>query len=85
MNRKGYGQHDDYGATSGHGHGYCEEDQVSIGLLVVSLAGIALMFNPLLTKVQANGGRKKRGADTDDPFQYFWSIFESDGMFYFFH
>ena len=43
------------------------------------------MFNTLLTKVQANGGRKKRGADTDDPFQYFWSFFESDGMFYFFH
>ena len=79
-NRKGYGHHGDhYGSLSGHG-GYCEEDQVSIGLLVVALAGIGLMFYTLLTKIQANGGRKKREADhtsTTDTFNSFWSLFET--------
>jgi len=75
INRQGGG----YGHHGGHHGGYCEEDQVSIGLLVVSLAGIALMFYTLLTKIQANGGRRKR--DTDyDPFPYLWSFFESDGL-----
>ena len=40
------------------------------------------MFYTLLTKIQANGGRRKR--DTDyDPFQYLWSFFESDGRLIF--
>ena len=78
INRQGGG----YGHHGGHHGGYCEEDQVSIGLLVVSLAGIALMFYTLLTKIQANGGRRKR--DTDyDPFPYLWSFFESDGRLIF--
>ena len=80
MNRAGYGHH---GSHSGHGgHGYCQEDQVSIGLLVVSLAGIALMFYTLLTKIQANGGRKKRDDDMNTyfPLQYIVSFFETDGM-----
>ena len=82
-NRKGYGHHGDhYGSLSGHG-GYCEEDQVSIGLLVVALAGIGLMFYTLLTKVQANGGRKKREAETPDKFNTFWSLFETNGRFCF--
>lgn len=61
VRRAGFGHHgggDHYGAHSGYG--YCEEDQVSIGLLVTALAGIALMWYTLYTKIQANGGRKKR-------------------------
>jgi len=80
LNRAGYGHH---GSHSGHGgHGYCQEDQVSIGLLVVSLAGIALMFYTLLTKIQANGGRKKRDDDMNTyfPLQYIVSFFETDGL-----
>ena len=54
--------HGGYG--HGGGYGYCMEDQVSIGLLVVSLAGIGLMWYTLYTKIQANGGRKKRATDS---------------------
>ena len=68
----GHGGH--YGATSDYG-GYCQEDQVSIGLLVLSLAGIAVMFYVVLTKIQANGGRRKRESKEDDFFSKFTSFF----------
>ena len=55
--------HGGFGHGGGYG-GYCMEDQVSIGLLVVSLAGIGLMWYTLYTKIQANGGRKKRETDS---------------------
>ena len=66
VRRAGFGHHggDHYGAHSGYG--YCEEDQVSIGLLVVALAGIALMWYTLYTKIQANGGRKRRSDETSE-------------------
>ena len=65
VRRAGFGHHggDHYGAHSGYG--YCEEDQVSIGLLVTALAGIALMWYTLYTKIQDNGGRKKRDAESE--------------------
>ena len=53
---------DHYGSPSGYG-GYCEEDEVSLGLLVISLAGIAIMWYTLYTKIKANGGRRKRQTD----------------------
>ena len=58
----------DYGIGPGYGHygfgHYCQEDQVNIGLLVATVAGIGLMWYTLYTKIQANGGRKKRESDT---------------------
>ena len=40
------------------------------------------MFYTLLTKIQANGGRKKRDDDMNTyfPLQYIVSFFETDGM-----
>ncbi len=57
-----------FGGSSDHhashsGYGYCEEDQVSLSLLVTALAGLALMGYTLYTKIQANGGRRKRSED----------------------
>lgn len=63
-NRKGYGGYDHYGSPSGHG-GYCYEDQISIGLLITALAGIALMWYTLYTKILASGGRRKRSLSED--------------------
>ena len=50
---------DHYGAASGYG-GYECKDKVSLALLLTVAAGIGLMGYVLYTKVQANGGRKKR-------------------------
>ena len=60
--RKGFHK-DSYGALSGHGD-YCYEDQISIGLLITSIAGIALMWYVLWTKIQASGGRRRRDLST---------------------
>ena len=50
VHNQGYGHH--------HGLGpYCQEDQVHIGLLVTTIAGIGIMWYTLYTKIQANGGR----------------------------
>ena len=46
-----------YYTLGAYGGAYCREDQVNIGILLVTLAGISLMFYTLLTKIQANGGR----------------------------
>ena len=66
---------DHYGSLSGHG-GYCEEDTVSIALLVTTVAGILLMGYILLTKIQANGGRKKREEEIYGVSQLITSITE---------
>lgn len=55
----------DYGG-GGYGGGggvyslgsYCQEDQVNIGILLITVAGIGIMFYTVLTKIQANGGRR---------------------------
>ena len=57
-----FNDYGDYGqSVYGHGyHGlghYCQEDQVHIGLLVTTIAGIGIMWYTLYTKIQANGGR----------------------------
>ena len=60
VRRAGFGGgHHGGAAHSGYG-GYCMEDQVSIGLLVTAIAGIGIMWYTLYTKIQVNGGRKKR-------------------------
>ena len=46
-----------YSTLGAYGGSYCREDQVNIGVLVATVAGIGLMFYTLLTKIQANGGR----------------------------
>ena len=53
---------DDHYGASGYGGG-CYEEGVSIGLLLTTAFGIAIMGYTLYTKVKANGGkkRKKRG------------------------
>ena len=59
----GYGGHEPYGSLSSSGYG-CYEDEVSIALLITAIAGIGLMWYILYTKIQANGGRRKR--ETED-------------------
>ena len=46
-----------YYTLGAYGGAYCREDQVNIGVLATTIAGIGLMFYTLLTKIQANGGR----------------------------
>ena len=48
---------------SPNGHGYCEEDQVSLGLLVVAIGGIGLMWYALHNKIVENKGRRRRATD----------------------
>ena len=50
---------DHYG-TSGYGGGGCYEEGVSIGLLLTTAFGIAIMGYTLYTKIKANGGKRKR-------------------------
>ena len=64
LNYVDYGNYD-YGGpliytVGAYGGSYCREDQVNIGVLVATVAGIGLMFYTLLTKIQANGGRYLR-------------------------
>jgi hypothetical protein len=56
---------DHYASPSGHGE-YCEEDRISIGLLIISMLGIGIMWYVLLTKIQANGGRRRKRELVDD-------------------
>jgi hypothetical protein len=46
-----------YNTVGAYGGASCREDQVNIGVLTATVAGIGLMFYTLLTKIQANGGR----------------------------
>ena len=50
---------DSYGALSSSGYG-CYEDEISIFLITTALAGIAIMWWILYSKIKANGGRRKR-------------------------
>ena len=59
-----FNDYGDYGLVHNQGYGlhhglgpYCQEDQVHIGLLVTTIAGIGIMWYTLYTKIQANGGR----------------------------
>ena len=52
----------DYSHHVGSGYGHhvgCYEEGVSIGLLLTTFLGIAIMGNTLYTKIKANGGRRK--------------------------
>ena len=46
--------------ASGYGGGGCYEEGVSIGLLLTTFLGIAIMGYTLYQKVKANGGKRKR-------------------------
>ena len=72
IRRGGFGGGHHGAGHSGYG-GYCMEDQVSIGLLVTALAGIGIMWYTLYTKIQANGGRKKR--ESTSWFDHFGDFF----------
>ena len=69
INRKA----DHHHASYGH-YDYCKEDEVSIGLLVTALAGIALMWYTLYTKIKTNGGRRRK-RDLFEDWPSFFSFF----------
>ena len=58
----GGGHHGGHGGHGGYHQllNYCSEDSIHLGLLIVTLAGIPLMWYTLYTKILAAGGRKKR-------------------------
>ena len=60
-----------YGSL-GYGRGGCYEEGVSIGLLLVTAFGIAIMGYTLYTKVKANGGRRRKRRDVLDDFDIKW-------------
>lgn len=53
---------------------YCSEDQVNLGILLVTAAAIPLMFYTLYTKILASGGRRKRRSLEPS---YFWSYYNA--------
>ena len=59
---------------SGYGGG-CYDEGVSIGLLLTTFLGIAIMGYTLYTKIKANGGKRKRSVlfsnDLFDPSAWF--------------
>lgn len=80
--------------SNNHGHGYvdynyhaepyyyyCSEDQVNLGILLVTAASIPLMFYTLYTKILASGGRRKRSSDpqgSESWFSFnFWDYFDA--------
>ena len=60
LSRDDYGHHDTYYHDSG-----CYEEGVSIALLLTTFLGILIMGYTLYTKIVANGGRKRREADSN--------------------
>ena len=53
----------DYSHHVGSGYGHhvgCYEEGVSIGLLLTTFLGIAIMGYTLYTKIKANGGKRRR-------------------------
>ena len=74
------GGHSGFGSHSGYGNGhihsnygdYCLGDIVPLPLLLTVGAALPIMFYVLYTKIQANGGRKKRDSNAG----IIWNIFE---------
>ena len=72
LNPSSFGGHSGFGSHSGYGHGqvhssygnYCLGDIVPLPLLLTVGAALPIMFYVLYTKIQANGGRKKRDSST---------------------
>ena len=72
LNPSSFGGHSGFGSHSGYGHGqvhssygdYCLGDIVPLPLLLTVGAALPIMFYVLYTKIQANGGRKKRDSNS---------------------
>ena len=62
---------DDHYGASGYGGG-CYEEGVSIGLLLTTAFGIAIMGYTLYTKIKANGGRRRKKRGGLDKFDGKW-------------